>query len=525
MMARPYSVVVALWLLAGFSRFGEGASHPGFVARITRKGLEYAGQYGVAVLKKELSTITLPEFSGDYMAGWIGSVSYEFHSLKIRHFRLGNADLSLLPEQGMRVHLSNNHVSVTGGWKATKAFISLEGTFDLKVDGISISVSLNLGKDQSGRPTASVAHCSNFVGSVSIDISGSLSWILNLFHERIENTIKSILEQEICKEVRKSAASYLEPYLRTLPVTTVIDQFAGIDYSLVGAPEVTSEGLDTPFKGEFFSLSQRSPVPFDAPAIRLPQQHDRMLYFAVSEYVFNTASLVYHRARPMRIVIRTENVKKLANKSARKWQKQNLYPSCLTANSTTLSTMVSCLSGNFLLLLLQLPPDSPIYLHTNAFRALVPQLARLYPDMEVELEAPPESEPFLTFTPGNVTFMPVMDIRAFALQPNSSDRKPLFQLRAKTNISATINVSSGRIFGSVASGSKLKLELKHSSISRFNVALMEAVFNYYALTTIFPSLNAKLEKGFSLPLPRDTALGSLEFQIHKNFLLVGANID
>nr|XP_051702034.1 lipopolysaccharide-binding protein [Oryctolagus cuniculus] len=240
-----------------------------------------------------------------------------------------------------------------------------------------------------------------------------------------------------------------------------------------------------------------------------------MLYFAVSEYVFNTASLVYHRARPMRIVIRTENVKKLANKSARKWQKQNLYPSCLTANSTTLSTMVSCLSGNFLLLLLQLPPDSPIYLHTNAFRALVPQLARLYPDMEVELEAPPESEPFLTFTPGNVTFMPVMDIRAFALQPNSSDRKPLFQLRAKTNISATINVSSGRIFGSVASGSKLKLELKHSSISRFNVALMEAVFNYYALTTIFPSLNAKLEKGFSLPLPRDTALGSLEFQIHK----------
>ncbi|XP_062058540.1 lipopolysaccharide-binding protein-like [Lepus europaeus] len=479
MMARPYSVVVALWLLAGFSRFGEGASHPGFVARITRKGLEYAGQYGVAVLKKELSTITLPDFSGDYMAGWIGSVSYEFHSLKIRHFRLGNADLSLLPEQGTRVRLSNNHVSVTGGWKATKAFI-------------------------------------NFVGYVSIDISGSLSWILNLFHERIENTIKSILEQEVCKEVRKSAASYLEPYLRTLPVTTVIDQFAGIDYSLVGAPEVTSEGLDTPFKGEFFSLSQRSAVPFDAPAIRLPQQHERMLYFAVSEYVFNTASLVYHRARPMRIVIRTENVKKLANnKSARKWRKQNLYPSCLTANSTTLSTLVSCFSGNFLLLLLQLPPDSPTYLHTNAFRALVPQLARLHPDMEVELEASPASEPFLTFTPGNVTFMPVVDIRAFALQPNSSDRKPLFQLRAKTNISATINVSSGRIFGSVASGSKLKLELKHSSISHFNVELMEAVFNYYALKTIFPSLNAKLEKGFSLPLPRDTALGSLEFQIHK----------
>lgn len=41
MMARPYCVVVALLLLAMVSGFGEGASNPGFVARITRKGLEY----------------------------------------------------------------------------------------------------------------------------------------------------------------------------------------------------------------------------------------------------------------------------------------------------------------------------------------------------------------------------------------------------------------------------------------------------------------------------------------------------
>lgn len=41
MMARSYFVVVALLLLAEVSGFEEGASNPGFVARITRKGLEY----------------------------------------------------------------------------------------------------------------------------------------------------------------------------------------------------------------------------------------------------------------------------------------------------------------------------------------------------------------------------------------------------------------------------------------------------------------------------------------------------
>lgn len=55
--------------------------------------------------------------------------------------------------------------------------------------------------------------------------------------------------------------------------------------------------------------------------------------------------------------------------------------------------------------------------------------------MELELETTPESAPFLTFTPGNVTFMPVIDIQAFVLLPTSSDRKLLFQLRVVSLIS------------------------------------------------------------------------------------------
>ncbi|XP_021102516.1 lipopolysaccharide-binding protein-like isoform X6 [Heterocephalus glaber] len=139
------------------------------------------------------------------------------HSLKIYHFNLQNWDLSLLPELGIRVSLSSNYMSIGGNWKVNKAFITLQGTFDMKVYGISISVSLNLGKDQSGHPTSLVTQCSNSIGHVSIDISGSLSWILNLFHEIIENNIKMVLEQKICEMVRKSTTSYLEPYLRTLP--------------------------------------------------------------------------------------------------------------------------------------------------------------------------------------------------------------------------------------------------------------------------------------------------------------------
>lgn len=49
-------------------------------------------------------------------------------------------------------------------------------------------------------------------------------------------------------------------------------------------------------QGEFFSLANRSTVPFLPLALALPPDHDRMVYFGVSSYFFNTASFVYHAA-------------------------------------------------------------------------------------------------------------------------------------------------------------------------------------------------------------------------------------
>uniref|UniRef100_A0A9L0TCC5 Bactericidal permeability-increasing protein n=1 Tax=Equus caballus TaxID=9796 RepID=A0A9L0TCC5_HORSE len=452
MMARLYGVVVVLLLLAEVAMFGEGASNPGLVARITRKGLKYVHEHVAAALQKELSAIEVPDFLGSFQVGWFGRVSYESNGI-------------------------------------------LNGTFGLSVDGISISVSLNLGKDPSGRPTASVAHCDSSIDGIDINISGPLSRIQNFFHGIMEIYFKNILEQKICEMVRMSTTSRLEPYLRTLPVTSMIDQVAGIDYSLVGAPQVTSQCLDTPFKGEFFGRSWHSPVPFDAPPIRLPQEHDRMIYFAVSDFVFNTASRVYHQAGHMKFIIQNEHLKSLTklanNESAKKWRKQYSNSSCQTSKSTSLTATVSCFASSFLLLLLQIPLDSSIALNTNSFRALIPQLAKLYPNMQLEFETSPESAPFLMFTPGNVTLLPVIDIQTFALPPNSSDRKPLFQLRVRTSISATIGVTSSRIIASLTSVSRLTLELKHSNVGFVNVQSMETILNYYAFHILYPSLNGK----------------------------------
>ncbi|XP_012866159.1 PREDICTED: bactericidal permeability-increasing protein-like [Dipodomys ordii] len=79
MKARLHCVAVGLMLWMGSSRFGEGTANPGIVVQITRKGLEYAHQYAIAILKKELSTIKVPNLSGHFRIRWVGSVSYDFH--------------------------------------------------------------------------------------------------------------------------------------------------------------------------------------------------------------------------------------------------------------------------------------------------------------------------------------------------------------------------------------------------------------------------------------------------------------
>lgn len=51
---------------------------------------------------------------------------------------------------------------------------------------------------------------------------------------------------------------------------------------------------------------------FVAPVMNLPEEHSQMVYFAVSDYVFNTASLVYHEAGYLNFSITDDMVRMVA---------------------------------------------------------------------------------------------------------------------------------------------------------------------------------------------------------------------
>ncbi|KFR04294.1 Bactericidal permeability-increasing protein, partial [Nipponia nippon] len=453
-------------------------TNPGFVARITQAGLDYAHQQGIAVLEKELVQLKLPDISGDYRVRHVGKVHYELSSLDLRSFHLPYSRISLVPNVGLQVSISNAFAEVDGNWRVKIYFVRDHGSFDLKVENIYIKINLKLGSDTSGKPTIDTSDCSTRISQVRVHFSGKFGWLYNIFHSVIESRFRKILEGKVCENVVSSVRSEPQPYLQTLPVTARIDAVAGIDYSLVAPPTATAQSLDVDLKGEFFSLAHRSAVPFSPLALSFPPDHDRMVYFGASSYFFNTAGFAYHAAGALVFEI-TDSM---------------------------------------------IPKDIEFHLKTSTFSAFIPQLETMYPDMPMKLRLSTSSAPFLNIGPGGVSLKPVVDIQAYAIFPNSS-LAPLFLLSlvSSGNVSAVIDMKSSHIVGNLTVG-RMKLSLKHSDVGTFQVRMLQSIMNILASSILLPRLNARLDQGFPLPLPDRIQLFNVLVQFHQNFLLLGADV-
>ncbi|XP_010292523.1 PREDICTED: bactericidal permeability-increasing protein-like, partial [Phaethon lepturus] len=387
--------------------------------------------------------------------------------LDLRSFHLPYSRISLVPNVGLQVSISNAFAEVDGNWRVKLHFIRDHGSFDLTVENVYIKINLKLGSNTSGKPTIDTSDCSTRISKVRVHFSGKFGWLYNLFRRVIEPRFRKTLESKVCESVVRSVRSELQPYLQTLPVTARIDAMAGIDYSLVAPPTATARSLDVELKGEFFSLARRSTVPFPPLALAFPPDHDRMVYFGASSYFFNTASFAYHTAGALVFEI-TDSM---------------------------------------------IPKDIDFHLNTSTFSAFIPQLEKMYPGMLMKLRLSTPSAPFLNIGPGGLLLKPVVDIQAYTILPNSS-LAPLFLLSLTGNVSAVIDIKSGHIVGSLTVG-RMKLSVKHSDVGTFQVRMLQSIMNIFASSLLLPRLNARLDQGFPLPLPDRIQLSNILVRFHQ----------
>ncbi|XP_068120475.1 bactericidal permeability-increasing protein-like isoform X2 [Hyperolius riggenbachi] len=420
-----------------------------------------ASQLGMDVLQQKLTGAQLPGFK---------AFGVKFSRMEITSFQLPSMRISFIPNVGLTVSIDQVTIKVHGAWEldlSTKSDCS--GDFDLTVFGMSLSVDLSLGSDESGSPTVLPFGCNTYIGGVDVHVSAFIDWLITVFD--IDSEIAREIKNKICPAVYDAAVKYLYPVLQNLPAAARLNKVVGFDYSLTGPPAETSDNLYVNVKGEIFGLLRRFTPPFSPRPMYLPDDQNLMIYIALSDYLFNSAWFAYQSAGKLVFNVTNEMIPKL---------------------------------------------------NTLYFSFLIPQLEKLYPHMPMKLKITSPSAPSVNLNPGNVRLAPVLEIQAYALLPNAS-LAPLFLLKLTTEVFAEVSLHSNRIVGSVKCN-RVQIELEHSDVGPFSVTLMAFTLNTIISTTVLPKVNEILSKGYPLPSLQDVQLKNLVLKQYKHFLLLGADI-
>ncbi|XP_033754785.1 lipopolysaccharide-binding protein-like [Pecten maximus] len=265
--------------------------NPGFQARITSAGLNYANQMAISQLSETVrgQDINIPP-------GKAGRVSYAIKEAKITGFSPPSpSSLKPIPGSGLQWSGANIGISMSAEFKYSYKMkfikISDHGSFDVSVSRVSFSVQAIFGKDTNGRPSIRAGPCTSDIGSLTLHFKGRMGWLYNLLRGPIEGKLKGLLKNKLCDLIGQSINKDGEKSLSKLKVTVGIGKLFQLDYTLTDPPKFTSNFMETYHKGEIDWKSAPAPPPFEAPPLPPWDDTSRMMYVWVSDFMMN--SLLY----------------------------------------------------------------------------------------------------------------------------------------------------------------------------------------------------------------------------------------
>uniref|UniRef100_A0A8C2BSD0 Bactericidal permeability-increasing protein n=1 Tax=Cyprinus carpio TaxID=7962 RepID=A0A8C2BSD0_CYPCA len=426
-------------------------TNAGVKVRLTQKGLEYGRQIGIASIQQKLRTIKVPDISGTETVDPIGKVQYSFTGMQIVNLGLPKSALGLVPDTGVMLSIGNGYINLHGNWRVKYLrIIKDSGSFDLAVSELTISTTIAVTNDDTGHPTVSMTNCAATVGSVNVKFHGGASWLYNLFSSFINKALCNALQKQICPLVADSSAD-INPHLKTLNVLAEVDQYAEIEYSMVGSPVISNTSIDLGLKGEFYNIGEHKEPPFSPIPFSFLSQDTDMIYIGVSAFTINSAGFVYNRAGALRLYITDDMI----------------------------------------------PSGSPIRLNTKTFGTFIPQIEKMYPGLMMKLLVETVKEPLITFEPNNVTVQASSTVTAYAIQPNST-LSPLFVLNLEGSVSTHIYVTELKLAGNMTLN-KIDISLAKSYVGPFQVTSLDSIFTIVLKVAVIPKVNAHLQEGYPLP--------------------------
>ncbi|XP_038658995.1 bactericidal permeability-increasing protein-like [Scyliorhinus canicula] len=451
---------------------GEADPNPGIQSKITQKALEYARQIAITAAEEKIKEFQPPDMSGTIdLLGWI---DYRITGMSIKSFGLPNSGIGFIPNSGVKFSMDNAHIDIAGNWHVTFGLINDGGTFDLNINDLSAAFIVDISQG-SARPVLSYQDCGASLNRFNLQLHGGGSWFYNMFLAQVKDKIRQIAPQELCSEFRNMIGK-LESFIQTLSVSRQLDQYVELDYSLVGEPEIATNSIDLPIKGELYDVQHHLDSPFTAQSFDLPNATDHMLILGLSEYFVNTGAFAYFAAGALHFNITDDMI----------------------------------------------PKDIPVRLNTSSLTFLIPKVAKQYPNLLMKIVMSASKQPIVRLVPGKLTADVFAAAEVFAILPNESIAE-LFVLGVTASMRGQMFASDMKLHGSVSLNS-MDLTMEESKVGTIPIRSMEVMLKLGLQKMVIPKINALLKKGFIIPTLDKVSLINPVLQIEQGLILFTTDI-
>ncbi|XP_057307472.1 lipopolysaccharide-binding protein-like [Hydractinia symbiolongicarpus] len=448
----------------------------GVQLRLTKKGMFYAVDVGIKIMQEDLKKDVINT------RGKSGNLEYNVQNMRITTAVFQKYELIPVSGTGMRGQVSGITLEANGRlwYKYKKGWFKFSDTIgiDLKAENIRFDMTLNIGSDSNGRPTISIEKCSAGVSDIDIHFRGGKSWLYNLFRKIVGRKLKKSFGDLLCKMATKEINTKAKSELATFPVVKKIDKWAEIDYRLTKAPAFTSEYMDAYLKGEFKSVKDPTETQSVIPTFSTSSDHNRMIYFWITDYTLNSAGEVYNKTGRL-------------DESFAAWDEK-------------------------------VPQALKSMLNTGKFALLFPKLQSLYPNAPMSLELKSYKPPTFEIAKDQLK----LRIHAYA-QFNVKDKSnkiiQVFTARFDITGTGSIGIQGDNISGKISSFDYAAKVLS-SNVGKITIPLDSPLVKIILDSTVIGKANPILKKGFPLPKVNEIAFTNFDVKLEKNVIRIGTDI-
>nr|XP_046241119.1 phospholipid transfer protein [Scatophagus argus]XP_046241120.1 phospholipid transfer protein [Scatophagus argus]XP_046241121.1 phospholipid transfer protein [Scatophagus argus] len=465
------SCLLSLILLFPFVSFIMAAAEPaGCKIRITDRGLEMLKSETLKFVEDELSNISMPE-----MMGKEGRFQYTITDVKITELNLNHADLQFIPEVGLLFDVQNSSITLSFHRQILYWFFYDTGNINASAEGVNINTVLNMIRDDEGRLKINNITCDAKISKMKAKFSGTLGRVYDFLSSFLTTGMRFILNQKICPALNHAALVHVNSLLETIPVRSEVDQFIGIDYSLIDDPVVTSRSLDMHFRGMFFDLSKQNVSLVNYAIDPVIREYDRMVYLALSEFFFDSGMFSYYTAGIFQMDIIND----------------------------------------------KMPKDLEMLLRTTYFGAIMMMNPALM-DAPLSLQLAVNSPPKTSIKTSGATVVMTAIVKVMVLPPGQPPVQ-LSSMTVETKFNAKVSMKGKRL-AVHADLRRFKIFSNQSALESLALIPLQVPLKTMLQMSVVPLINNWTKRGVRIPLADGMDFVEEVVEYHNGFIVIGANL-